>query len=235
VPPALVRAAVLEAIDAGIRLIVVTAELVPLHDIVEIVARARAGGVRLIGCNTNGVISPGKSKVGGVGGMNPAEIYPPGRIGVCSRSGGMTAEVALALKACGYGISTSVAMGGDAVTGTSMVEVLRLFEADEETDATVIFGEPGTRNENEVADAVRDGRIAKPVVALIVGAFQERYPAGMSFGHAAAMIGRDDESASAKRHALAQAGVHVAAALEDIPGLLDMALGRGARVPRERS
>jgi succinyl-CoA synthetase alpha subunit len=234
VPPALVRAAVLEAIEAGLRLIVVTAELVPLHDIVDIVARARAVGVRLIGCNTNGVISPGRSKVGGVGGMQPAEIYAPGRIGVCSRSGGMTAEIGLALKAGGYGISTSVAMGGDAVTGTSMVEVLQLFEADHETDATVIFGEPGTRNEHEVADAVRDGRIGKPVVALIAGAFQENYPAGMSFGHAAAMIGRDDESATVKRRALAQAGAHVAAALEEIPGVLDAALGRRAGAPQGR-
>jgi len=217
VPAPAVRPAVLEAIDAGLRLVVVTAEYVPLHDAVTIAAAAREAGVRLVGCNTNGLISPGHAKLGGVGGMNPAEIYAPGRIGVCSRSGGMAAEIALALTAGGYGISTSVGMGGDLVTGTSLAEMLDLFEQDPGTDATVIFGEPGTANEQEAAEAIRAGRIRKPVVAMIVGEFQERYPAGMSFGHAAAMIGSAGESASAKRRVLAEAGARVAATLEELP------------------
>jgi succinyl-CoA synthetase alpha subunit len=220
VPGAMVKSAVMEAIDAGIRLVLVTAEYVPLHDVVQIVAAARRAGVRLIGCNTNGVISPGRSKLGGVGGMDPGEIYVPGRIGVCSRSGGMTAEIGLALKQAGFGVSTSVAMGGDLVTGMSMAEYVTLFEDDPETDAVVVFGEPGTRNEQEVAELLGAGRIRKPLVALIAGAFQERYPKGMSFGHAAAMINRSDESASAKRRVLAEAGALVAEALEDIPDLL---------------
>lgn len=224
VPAAQVKLAVLEAIAAGVRLIVVTSEYVPLHDVVHIVAAARAAGVRLVGCNTNGIISPGKSKLGGVGGMDSAEIYPPGRIGVCSRSGGMTAEISLALREGGYGVSTSVAMGGDLVTGMSMAEYLMLFEADPDTDAVVIFGEPGTRNEQEVAELVRAGGVSKPVAALISGAFQEAYPAGMSFGHAAAAINTQDESASAKRRLLQAAGVHVAHALEDIPSMLGQAL-----------
>lgn len=225
VPAAMVKAAVMEAIDAGIRLALVTAEYVPLHDVVQIVAAARRAGVRLVGCNTNGVISPGRSKLGGVGGMDPDEIYAPGRIGVCSRSGGMTAEISLALKGAGYGVSTSVAMGGDLVTGMSMAEYVTLFENDPDTDAVVIFGEPGTRNEQEVADLLRAGKVRKPLVALIAGAFQERYPKGMSFGHAAAMINSSDESASAKRRSLEEAGAHVATALEDVPALLRRALG----------
>ena len=224
VPGAMVKPAVLEAIDAGIRLALVTAEYVPLHDVVHIVAAARLAGVRLVGCNTNGVISPGKCKLGGVGGMDPDEIYPPGRIGVVSRSGGMTAEVSLALKEAGYGVSTSVAMGGDLVTGMTMAEYVGLFEEDPDTDAVVVFGEPGTSNEQEVAALLRAGRLRKPVVALIAGAFQERYPTGMSFGHAAAMIKSQDESASAKRTALKEAGALVADALEDIPQLLRQAL-----------
>ncbi len=220
VPAAQVKPAVLEAIDAGLRLIVVTSEYVPLHDVVHVVATARAAGVRLVGCNTNGIISPGKSKLGGVGGIDPGEIYSPGRIGLCSRSGGMTAELGLVLKETGYGVSTSVAMGGDLVTGMSMAEYLMLFEADADTDAMVIFGEPGTRNEQEVAELVLAGSIRKPVVALISGIFQEAYPAGMTFGHAAAAINTSAESASAKRSILAAAGVHVARSLEDIPGLL---------------
>lgn len=224
VPPAMVKAAVLEAIDANIGLIVVTAEYVPQHDVIGIVAAARRAGVCLIGCNTNGVISPGRSKLGGVGGMNPSEIFAPGRIGVVSRSGGMSAEIGLALKAAAYGISTSVGMGGDAVTGLRMADYVRMFEQDPETDAIILFGEPGTDNEQEVAALVRAGTICKPVVAMIAGEFQERYPAGISFGHAAAMITDISKSASAKRRLLREAGIHLAQSLEEIPDLLRQAL-----------
>lgn len=220
VPPLLVKSAVLEAIDAGLRLIVVLAEYVPMHDVVTVVAAARRAGVRLVGCNTNGLISPGKSKLGGVGGIDPAEIFAPGRIGVVSRSGGMTAELGLTLKAAGMGVSTSISMGGDAVTGMTMADYVELFEADAGTDAVVLFGEPGTHNEEAVAELVRMGKVKKPVVALIAGQFQERYPAGVSFGHAAAIISEGNKSASAKRVMLREAGVHVALALEEIPVLI---------------
>ena len=224
VPGLAVKSAVLEAIAAGIKLILVTAEYVPHHDVAYIKAAARRAGVQLVGCNTNGVISPGKSKLGGVGGMNPDEMYAPGHVGICSRSGGMTAEIGLALKDGGYGVSTSVAMGGDVVTGMRMAEYAKLFQEDPETHAIVIFGEPGTDNEQEVAELVRTGEVTKPVIAMIAGAFQERYPPGMSFGHAAAMITTGNESASAKRKVLADAGAHVALALEEIPELLRRAL-----------
>jgi succinyl-CoA synthetase alpha subunit len=230
VPGAMVRAATLEAIEGGVGVVLITAEYVPLHDVVYLVAAARDAGVRLVGPNTNGVISPGRSKLGGIGGTDPDEIYAPGRVGICSRSGGMTAEIGLALRAGGYGVSTAVAMGGDLVTGMTMAEHLLLFEADPETDAVVIFGEPGTANEQEVAEHVEARGITKPVVALISGSFQERYPRGMSFGHAAAMIQAEDDSVSAKRRRLAGAGVHVANALEDIALLLRDALGHGPGV-----
>lgn len=223
VPGAMVKPAVLEAIEAGIGLILVTAEYVPLHDVVHITAAARHANVHLIGCNTNGVISPGKSKLGGVGGIHPEQIFLPGRIGICSRSGGMTAEIALALKSAGYGISTSVAMGGDAVTGMRMADYLRLFENDNGTDAIVLFGEPGTDNEQEVVNLLLAGEITKPVIALIAGEFQEHYPQGMSFGHAAAMITDKTTSATAKRAQLRQAGAHIALSLEEIPDILDAA------------
>lgn len=220
VPPAAVKDAALEALDAGIRLLVVTAEYVPQHDVVTIVAAARRAGAHLVGCNTNGLIAPGLCKLGGIGGMSPAEIYVPGRVGVVSRSGGMLAEIGLALKAGGQGVSTAVGMGGDGTTGMEMKDYLLLFERDPETDATVLFGEPGTNNEQQVAERVASGSIRKPVVALIAGQFQERYPAGMSFGHAAAMITDDTKTASAKRQMLRSAGVHVVDSLEEISPLL---------------
>jgi succinyl-CoA synthetase alpha subunit len=217
--------AVTEAAEAGIRVILATTENVPRHDAVRAVAAARNAGAWLVGFNTNGVISPGKCKIGGIGGDNPDALYPPGRIGVVSRSGGMSAEIALALKAAGRGVSTAVSMGGDRTTGRSMCEYLDLFDADPDTDAMIIYGEPGTGNEAEVAAALREGRLRKPVVSVIAGRFQENYPRGLSFGHVAAMIGEEADSSSAKIRLLAEAGSEIASSLDQIASALDRRLG----------
>lgn len=220
VPAQAVRDAVAEALEAGLKLLLVTAEYVPIHDVLYMTAAARATGALLVGCNTNGLISAGKSRIGGIGGINPDEIYPRGFVGICSRSGGMSAEIALTLKAAGLGVSTCVSMGGDSVTGLRMVDYARMFECDPETKAIVVFGEPGTSNEQELAEAVASGEITKPTVALIVGSFQEQYPPGISFGHAAALISKPDESASSKRTKLASAGIHVCGVLDGIPATI---------------
>lgn len=224
VPARAARDAVLEAVDAGIRTLVAFAENMPRYDASCAVSGARAAGARMVGFNTNGVVSPGQSKIGGIGGDRASEIYVPGRIGVCSRSGGMSAEVSYALARAGLGVSTCVSMGGDPIVGMRMVEVLGLFEEDPDTDACVIFGEPGGTHETEVADAIRGGLLRKPVVALIAGQFQERYPQGVSFGHVAAMIRGSEDTASAKRRMLADAGARVAATLEEVPELLKRAV-----------
>ena len=223
VPARAVKDAVFEAVDSGIRLLACFAENVPRHDAAATVAYARGAGARIAGFNTNGLISPGKSKLGGIGGDRAKLIYAPGRIGVCSRSGGMSAEICYALGAAGLGASTCISMGGDPIVGMRMAEILGMFEADPETDACVIFGEPGGTHEIEVAQAIRDGRLKKPVVALIAGQFQENYPAGVSFGHFAAVIQGENDSATAKRKLLAKAGARVAGSLEDIPRLLKSA------------
>jgi succinyl-CoA synthetase alpha subunit len=224
VPARGVRNAVLEAVEAGIRVLLATTENVPRHDAAVAVAACRAAGARLVGFNSNGLISPGKCKLGGIGGDRPDDIYKPGRIGVCSRSGGMSAELCATLGGAGYGISTCISLGGDPIVGMRMAEYLRLFEEDPETDACVIFGEPGTDHEQGVAEAIKRGEIRKPVVALIAGLFQEAYPAGLSFGHIAAMIKGKGDSASEKQRVLRAAGVHVAGTLEEIPSLLRQAL-----------
>jgi len=215
-----VKDAVFEAVDAGIRVMASFAENVPRHDAAAAVAAARGAGARMAGFNTNGLISPGRCKLGGIGGDRAKELYAPGRIGVCSRSGGMSAEICAALSRAGLGASTCVSMGGDPIVGMRMVELLELFEADPETDACVIFGEPGGAHEIEVADLIKQKKLTKPVVALIAGQFQENYPAGVSFGHFAAVIKGENDSASAKRKLLAAAGARVAASLEEIPELL---------------
>lgn len=220
VPARGVKDAVFEAVDAGIRVLACFAENVPRHDAAAAVAAVRGAGARMAGFNTNGLISPGRCKLGGIGGDRANQIYAPGRIGVCSRSGGMSAEICAALSRAGLGASTCVSMGGDPIVGMRMAEVLALFEADPETEACVIFGEPGGSHEIEVADAIKAGKLKKPVVALIAGQFQENYPAGVSFGHFAAVIQGENDSASAKRKLLADAGARVAASLEGIPELL---------------
>jgi len=220
VPAPAVRNAVLEAIDAGVRLILVTSEGVSRQTVAYLVATARAAGVTLIGPNTNGIISPGQCKLGGIGGNDPADIYLPGRIGICSRSGGMTAEIALSAKRGGFGISTGVAMGGDRITGGAMLDYVRMFEADDGTDAIVIYGEPGSDNEAELARHLHENGVRKPVFGIIAGQFQENYPPGVSFGHAAAMIGSQADTASAKRRLLAEAGVVILGSIADVPAAL---------------
>ena len=221
VPARAVKDAVLEAVNGDIRVLACLAENVPRHDAAAAVAGARAAGARLIGFNTNGVVSPvERCKLGGIGGDRAKDLYLPGRIGVCSRSGGMSAEICWTLSRAGLGASTCVSMGGDPIVGLRMLEILDLFERDPLTDACVIFGEPGGSHEIEVAEALRAGRLKKPVVALIAGVFQESYPAGVSFGHFAAVIKGESDTASAKRRLLAAAGARVAAALEEIPDLL---------------
>lgn len=225
VPASAVKDAVLEAVEARIPLVLVPSEAVPQHDAADFIAAARAAGVRVIGPNCNGVISPGKCKLGGIGGDAAGEIYVPGRIGIVSRSGGMCAEIALTLKEAGYGVSTCVSVGGDLIVGSRLVHCLELFADDPETDVVVLFGEPGTRAEQEAAEYLKSVHYPKPVVALIVGDFQERYPKGVSFGHAAAMIDGTGDTAAAKRAVLQDAGVLVTGRLMEIPDLVATALG----------
>lgn len=220
VPGAGLNDAAAEALEGGIRVLVATAENVPRHDAAALVAAARAAGARLIGPNSNGAISPGACKLAGIGGDRAGEIYAPGRVGVVSRSGGMSAEISWTLKRAGLGVSTCISMGGDAITGLRMVEYLRLFEEDPTTDAMIVFGEPGSSNEQEVAAALVRGEIRKPLVAMIAGRFQERYPKGMSFGHVSAMITEPGDSASEKQRILAEAGARVVRSLDEIPKAL---------------
>ncbi len=219
-----IRDAVVEAVEAGCKVLLATTENVPRHDAVAAVATARHAGAWLVGFNTNGIISPGKCKLGGIGGVDPDAIYKPGRVGVVSRSGGMSAEVSWTLARAGLGVSTAVSMGGDRTTGRSMCEYLQLFEADADTDAMIVYGEPGTANESEVARAVEEGRLKKPIIALIGGSFQEDYPPGVSFGHVAAMIADPADSATAKRWMLERAGATVVTSLDEIPVALQRLL-----------
>lgn len=220
VPARHAASAVIEAAASGLSPIVAIAENLPRHDAFRAVLAVRRAGSVLIGFNTNGVISPGRTKLGGIGGPRPGDLFRPGGVGICSRSGGMSAEIGMALSGAGLGVSTCVSMGGEAITGASMADYARWFDADDATDVIVVFGEPGSNHEADVAIAIEVGEVTKPVVAMIVGEFQDAYPAGAAFGHASAMVRRDADRAVVKRSMLSDAGALVAERVEDIPELV---------------
>ena len=158
VPPAGTRDAVFEALHAGIKTIVIVTERIPRRDVAMMVELADAKGARIIGPNCLGVIVPGVAKMGGIGGpaRNAAVAYQPGAVGVMSRSGGMTTEISSTLTAAGLGVSTAVSIGGDAIIGSTYAELMPYFEADEQTQAIVIYTEPGGRMEAQLAQWVKD-------------------------------------------------------------------------------
>jgi len=208
VPPAAVLGGALEALEGGCRLVVVTADELPVADTIEMKAAARANGAALVGPNSPGIISPGKAKLG----FMPSFCYAPGPVGVISRSGSLSYEGCKRLTLAGCGQSTVIGIGGDPVKGTTAAEALDLFHADPETTALLYLGEIGGSEEQAVAEyAARPG--AKPVAALIVG---HTAPPGKKMGHAAALIGSRAEGHAAKVAMLRAAGVQVAVGLSGV-------------------
>jgi succinyl-CoA synthetase alpha subunit len=226
IPAPAARDAALEAIARGIPLVQVLAEGVPHHDAAEILERAATQGVRVIGPNSQGMISPGKAKLGGTGGAEPERLFRPGPVGIISRSGGMGGEIGNALTRRGIGQSTYVSIGGDLLIGTGFAPMLELFERDPETRAVVMFGEPGTGHEEEAAALVRAGGFTKPLLALIVGEALERLPKGMSFGHTSSIIERGLGSPTRKKKLLREAGAMVAETFAELAELVAEALAR---------
>jgi succinyl-CoA synthetase alpha subunit len=171
--------------------------------------------------------------MGGIGGpaKNAAQAYTPGPIGVISRSGGMTTEMSSTLKASGLGQSTAVSIGGDAIIGSTYAELMPLFEADEQTEAIVIYTEPGGRMEKQLADWVTANDSRLPIVAFMAGRFMDEMP-GMSFGHAGTIVEGKEDTATEKIARLAEAGITVAERIEDIPDLVRDAIAarKGAAV-----
>jgi succinyl-CoA synthetase alpha subunit len=221
VPPAAVRGAAVEAIEAGCKLVVVTADELPVRDAIEIRAATKANGANLVGPNSPGLISPGKAKMG----FMPSFCYLRGPVGVISRSGSLSYESCKRLTLAGLGQSTVVGIGGDPVKGTTAAEALALFHEDPETQAVLYLGEIGGSEEAAVADyASRSG--AKPVAALIVG---RSAPMGKKMGHAAAFVGSRAEGHPAKCEALARAGICVAHDVTDIVAQTRAALGRAGQ------
>jgi len=225
VPPAFTRDAVFEAIEAGVKLIVIVTERIPRREVAQMVELAKLRGARIIGPNCLGILSPDEAKMGGLGGpaVNVRRAFKKGPIGVMSRSGGMTTEIANTLSAAGLGQSTCVSIGGDAVIGSTYAELMPLFEADAETKGIAIYSEPGGRMEAELADWVREHRSRLPIVAFMAGRFMDEMP-GMRFGHAGTIVEGKADTTADKIERMRAAGIGVAERIEEIPGLITRAL-----------
>ena len=221
VPPGFTRDAVFEAIESGVELIVVVTENVPRKEVAQMVELAGLRGARIIGPNCLGLISPGEAKMGGIGGpaANTRQAYEPGNIGVMSRSGGMTTEIASTLTAAGFGQSTCVSIGGDAIIGTTYAELMPLYEADPQTEAIAIYSEPGGRMEAELAEWVKEHASRLPIVAFMAGRFMDQMQ-GMRFGHAGTIVEGKEDTTAEKIARMEAAGISVAERIEEIPELI---------------
>lgn len=220
VPPAFTKDAVFEALEGGIKLVVIVTERIPRGDVAEMVELADSKGARIIGPNCLGLIVPDVCKMGGIGGpaKDAAKAYAPGSVGVMSRSGGMTTEISSSLTAAGLGVSTAISIGGDAIIGSTYAELMPFFEADEQTKAIVIYTEPGGRMEAQLSEWVKENDSRLPIVAFMAGKFMDdEEMKGMSFGHAGTIVEGAEDTATQKIARLEAAGIKVVERIDEIP------------------
>ena len=221
VPLAFAPDAAFEAIDAGIKLLVIITEGIPRRDASAVIEYAGLHGARVIGPNCLGVIVPDVCRFGSLGGpaVDCRKAFKPGIVGVMSRSGGMTTEICNALSAAGLGESTAISIGGDPVIGSTYAELMPLFEADPDTKAVVIYSEPGGTAEAELARWAKENKSRLPIVAFVAGRFMDEMP-GMSFGHAGTVVEKKMDSPADKIRRMRDAGIAVAEEIGDIPRLV---------------
>ena len=218
VPPPFAADAMLEAIDAGLSLVVCITEGVPTLDMVRVAAALRGSQTRLIGPNCPGIISPGKCKIG----IMPGQIHREGHVGVVSRSGTLTYEAVGQLTHLGIGQSTCIGIGGDPIIGTSFLDAIRLFNDDPDTHAIIMIGEIGGNAEQQAAEFIR-GHVRKPVVGFIAG---QTAPPGRRMGHAGAIISGGTGTAKEKYDVMGAAGIHCVQSPADIGQTLAGVLGK---------
>jgi len=208
VPPAFAGDSLLEAIDAGLPLVVCITEGIPVRDMLPVKQRLLRSSTRLIGPNCPGIITPGECKIG----IMPGYIHRPGKVGIVSRSGTLTYEAVWQITSRGLGQSTCIGIGGDPVNGTSHLDAVRLFNEDPQTEAIILIGEIGGAAEEEAATYIK-ANVRKPVAAFIAGATA---PAGRRMGHAGAIVSGNSGSAAAKIAALRDAGIAISPTPSDI-------------------
>ena len=216
VPAPLVKNAALEAISAGVKLLLLVPDRVPIYDVLEIAESAKRHGANFIGPNTLGVLSPGKAVIGMIGGraVSARDWFFPGPVGIISRSGGITSSMAYYLGQEGIGATTLVHVGGDVVVGLPIPEIALLFEDDPETKAIVLFGEIGGSQEEQLADLVEEGKVTKPIIAFIGG---KAAKSGTRFSHAGAIVEGNRGTHAGKVKRLREVGGTVVDGFGDLP------------------
>jgi len=221
VPPFAAKAAILEAIENGVSQINTIIERIPIKDTAYCLAAAKERNVRIIGPASLGYIAPGIGRIGVIGGPRELadQIFTPGSVGIISRSGGMTNEVAWQVRKAGLGQSTAVHVGGDLLIGTTYGDLLRLFQEDEQTKGVVLFGEHGGSYEFEIIDMIKNKEWTKPLAIYIGGKFANIFPEGMNIGHAGAIVEKG-KGAAEKEKALSEVGVMIASRYEELVDLI---------------
>jgi len=209
VPPMFAADAIMEAAESGIKTIVTITEGIPVNDMTKVVSYIKGENIRLIGPNCPGIITPEEAKIG----IMPGFVFKKGNVGIVSKSGTLTYEAADQVVKSGYGISTAIGVGGDPIIGTTLLDSVQLFMEDEETDVIVLIGEIGGQLEIDAARWIKDNGNKKPVVGFIAG---ETAPKGRKMGHAGAIIGGKDDTASAKKRIMRESGVNVVDSPADI-------------------
>jgi succinyl-CoA synthetase alpha subunit len=222
VPPAFAADAIMEAADAGIKVIIAITEGIPVKDMMKAKPYIQQRGATLIGPNCPGVITPGEAKVG----IMPGFVFKQGRVGIVSKSGTLTYEAADQVAKAGLGVSTAIGIGGDPIIGTSTKQAVQLLMEDPETDAIVMIGEIGGNYEAEAAKWIKENGNKKPVVGFIAG---QTAPPGRRMGHAGAIIGGADDTAEAKMRIMRENGIHVADSPAEIGAVMAKALGVAAQ------
>ena len=218
-PPLLVCDAAFEAVEAKVPLVHIFAENVPVLDVCKILTLASEKGVRVLGPNSVGAISPGEGKIGSIGGPNPDAVFSRGPVGVISKSGGMCSELGNLITSGGFGQSTVVGVGGDLLIGTTFSDLLVDFEQDNQTKVVVAFGEVGGSSEIEAARLLKEGKFKKPFIVYLAGKFAESLPKDTALGHAGAIVGLE-ATMEQKIKVLRASGAIVAENFEDIPTLI---------------
>ena len=209
VPPMFAADAIMEAAESGIKTIVTITEGIPVNDMTKVVSYIKGKKIRLIGPNCPGIITPNEAKIG----IMPGFVFKKGNVGIVSKSGTLTYEAADQVVKSGYGISTAIGVGGDPIIGTTLLDSVQLFMEDDETDIIVLIGEIGGQLEIDAAKWIKNNGNKKPVVGFIAG---ETAPKGRKMGHAGAIIGGKDDTASAKKRIMRESGVNVVDSPADI-------------------